>query len=206
MGVGQIPHLEILQHIAQHGSASAAEALGMFSGNTLTVEQASVRMAALEEVPCLHGDPTEVVVGVNLAMTGDLDGFLLAFFHRRDAMLLITQLMGSAPPEITDLSEMELSALGEAGNIIASAFLSTLEKLLGLVVLPSPPAVAIEMCGAITESVVLPVLEAGGQLLLIEAEIIPTDAGVIEAASCRVLFLPTPDSWPRLQQALTPES
>ena len=158
-------------------------------------------MAAIEEMPYLVGDPAEIVVGVDFSITGAIGGYLLAFFSEDDASLLIDALLGIPGGAITELDEMALSALGEAGNIIVSSFLSSLEDLCALDVMPSPPAVAVEMAGAILTSAVLPLVEEGGQVMLVEAEIVPVGEATRQSAACRILFLPTTTSWPILHQA-----
>jgi len=75
----------------------AAQALGGFSGNTLTVDQATVVVAPPEEIPSLLGDPEEIVVGVHFCISGDLDGYLLAYFNAADALLLVESLLGRSP-------------------------------------------------------------------------------------------------------------
>jgi len=190
-----------LREIALQGSIRAAESFGRFSSNVLTVSGAEARVIPVEEIPFIQGNPEEVVAGVHFSIGGDLSGYLLTFFRWYDASLLLESLMGQRPQGIDELDEVEISALGESGNIIASSFLCALEALCGLVALPSPPDVAIDMCGAILASAALPVVEAGGIVLFIEAEIRPTGERQSRAASCRLLFLPAPEAWSRMHQA-----
>ncbi|MHB9130778.1 MAG: chemotaxis protein CheC [Armatimonadota bacterium] len=194
--------LEALREVALQGSQRAAESLGLFSGEILTVKNARASICQLEDVSHLESRLDEVVVGVHFEITGDINGYLLAFFHESDALFLTTSLMGECPPGIQEFDEMALSAIGEAGNIVVASFLAALEPLCGLDAMPSPPAVAIEMCGAILTTAILPVIECGGQILLLLADIVPTDTPAEQAASCHILFLPTPDSWVLLRNAL----
>jgi chemotaxis protein CheC len=192
--------LEMLTTIARHGSARAATALGAFSGDVLTTGVAAARVLALPDIPMLGGDPEATVVGIHIGMDGDLAGSVLATFTMADARMLLAALM--LEPDGDAFDELALSALSEAGNIIVSAFLAALEPLCGLVVVPTPPMVVVEMRGAILVSAVLPVVDAGGEVLLIDAEIVPAgDAATM--AACEIVFLPTPDAWNALSRALT---
>jgi chemotaxis protein CheC len=192
--------LESLRIIARHGSLRAAEALGAFSGNALTAGDAEARLVALPDVPMLGGDPEQTIVGIHIGLDGDLEGSVLASFSLADAATLLTALGLEVPDgEYDDLGR---SALGEAGNIIVSAFLGTLDPLCGLTVLPTPPQVVVEMRGAILTSAVLPVVDAGGDVLLINAAILPVMTDAAPAAACEIIFLPTPDSWAKLSHAL----
>ena len=65
--------------------------------------------------------------------------------------------------EVSDyehLSEMEVSALVEVGNIIISTFINALCGLAGITVKTSVPAFAVDMQGAI---LTVPMAEYGGQ-------------------------------------------
>ena len=53
-----------------------------------------------------------------------------------------------APPD------MEQSAILEVGNIMVSSFLSASSDLIGIVMLPSPPALVVDMTHAVIESLV----------------------------------------------------
>lgn len=191
----------LLNELATRGLHRAAEALGSFSGEALTVSDAHVAIVPFFEAPNLHGDPENVIVGVHFGITGDITGYLLAIFRLIDAQILIEALIGTRPASLADLDEFTLSALGEAGNILVSSFLSAFEPLCGLNAMPSPPAVAVEMCGAIIAAAIMPVLEQDGNVLLVEASIHAVDSTVTEAASCSVLFLPSPESWLQLKKA-----
>jgi chemotaxis protein CheC len=52
-----------------------------------------------------------------------------------------------------DLTEMDQSALLEIGNIMVSAFLDATATLLGVIMLPSPPTLIIDMPHAAFESI-----------------------------------------------------
>lgn len=197
-----VTDLNLLRDTAWQGSRCAAAALGSFSGTTLTASNVIASIHTVEEFTALHGDPEGLVAGIHFTLEGDLQGSILAFFQLSDAMMLIEALTGNMPTSLIDLDEMELSALAESGNIVVSSFLSAHESLCGLAVLPSPPTVCIEMCGAVLTSAVLPLVEDGNGILVLEAEITPSDSTIFHSAACRLILLPTQESWGRLQQAL----
>ena len=53
-----------------------------------------------------------------------------------------------------EIDEMDRSAAIEIGNIMISAFLDATAELLGIIMLPSPPALAIDMAHAAFASIV----------------------------------------------------
>lgn len=190
----------LLNQLAKQGLQHAADSLSAFSGAALTVSEAAASIRPFAEAPTLHGDPETLIAGVHFGITGDIHGYLLAIFREIDAQILLEALMGERPTSLFALDEMALSALGEAGNILVSSFLSEFEPICGISAEPSPPMVAVEMSGAIIASAIMPVVEQDGDVLLVKASILPADS-LVEAASCEVLFLPAPDSWPTLNRA-----
>jgi chemotaxis protein CheC len=172
----------------------------MFSGDALTVRTADVHLCSLETLPLLAEGMERTVVGINLAFEGDITGYILACFEMSGAATLVEALMGEPPEVGVPFDEVQVSALAETGNIIASAFLAPLEELCGCVALPKPPYVAIERCGAVVTAAVMPVLDAGCEILVVDADIVSQD-GQGAGAACRLLFLPSPESFQRLQAA-----
>jgi chemotaxis protein CheC len=69
------------------------------------------------------------------------------------------------------LSEMDESALLEVGNIMVSAFLDATAELLGFVMLPSPPALTIDMAHAAMQSLIAQMQEETNEVLLFSTEL-----------------------------------
>jgi len=157
-----------------------------------------VRIVPLEQVPNLLGDPEEVIVGVIFEVSGDVHGCFIIVFTIQDAFLLIRTLTGIECSLESDLGEMEMSAICEAGNILASSYLTALEQFAGLAVLPSPPAAAVDMAGAVLTSAVLPLHETGSEILFIEARF----GGDGQELGGRMVLVPSTESLPRLLAAV----
>ena len=66
---------------------------------------------------------------------------------------------------------MDQSAAIEIGNIMISAFLDATAELLGIVMLPSPPALAIDMAHAAFESIVAQVAGDVNDVLIFNTEL-----------------------------------
>jgi chemotaxis protein CheC len=76
-----------------------------------------------------------------MAISGQLNGGLLLFFPESSATRISCQLLRKQSIEDL-LHEPASSTLKEVGNILASAFLASLEQQLGLRSLPAPPEIA----------------------------------------------------------------
>jgi chemotaxis protein CheC len=161
--------LDILQQIGNNGAMKATASLSALAGKSIANSFSLVRIVPVEEVPNLLGDPEKIIVGVILEVTGDILGRFLVVFPAEDAVGLVSALTGMECNCEGELGEMEISAMAETGNILASAYLTALHELTGLEVLPSPPFVGVDMAGGILTSVVMPLHEAGSEIMFIEA-------------------------------------
>jgi chemotaxis protein CheC len=207
--VGYHP-LDLLERVSITGALKATASLSALAGRPVASSFPVVRIVPLEQVPNLLGDPEQVIAGVILEVSGDVSGFFIVVFPLADAFLLVNTLTGSnyslgtGPGEtVADLDaafgEMEISAICEAGNILASSYLAALEDLAGLSVVPSPPVAAIDMAGAVLTTAVLPLHEAGSEILFIEARFGDDD----HELGGRMALVPTTESLPRLLAAVS---
>jgi chemotaxis protein CheC len=97
----------------------------------------------------------EPVAAVLLRMLGDLTGLTLLVLPRATA-LRVAEMMARKPEgTFTEMGEYEQSAIREAGNILSSAYLNALAEFMGMVLLPSPPMLAVDLSDAILTSTYL---------------------------------------------------
>ena len=71
-----------------------------------------------------------------------------------------------------DFSEIGVSVLNEIGNIVASAYMNSITKFTGLNLLPSVPAMAYDMLGAILSTMVLDAAQYEDKVLEIKTNFI----------------------------------
>lgn len=137
--------LDALREVANIGAGHAATALSQLTNRRIWVDVPEIRMTPLEEVPELLGRSGEVVATVVMQVLGDLAGRTIQVFPGATAARLVSILLGRPKVSFPDgLGEMELSALKEAGNILASAYLTALSDFLGLILLTSIPSLALD--------------------------------------------------------------
>lgn len=70
------------------------------------------------------------------------------------------------------MNEMDESALIEVGNIMVSAFLDATAELLGFIMLPSPPALSIDMAHAAMSTLIAQMGEEIDEVLLFSTELV----------------------------------
>jgi chemotaxis protein CheC len=140
--------LDALREVANIGAGHAATALSQMTGDTIMISVPTINIARLEDVPPQITGPEEPVAAVLMNMLGDLTGRTLLVFPRPTAIRL-AELMLRRPAKDGQLGEIEQSAIKECGNILSGAYLNALSDFMGLMLLPSPPSLAIDMSSAV---------------------------------------------------------
>jgi chemotaxis protein CheC len=141
--------LDALREVANIGAGHAATALSQLTNRRIWVNVPEIRVAPLEEVPELLGRADELVATVVMQVLGDLAGRTIQVFPGATASRPASILLQRPDISFPDgFGEMELSALKEAGNILASAYLTALSDFLGMMLLTSIPALSLDQAAA----------------------------------------------------------
>lgn len=153
--VRELGHLQIdgLREVANIGAGHAATALSQMTGRRILVDVPQVRIVPVEEVAGLAGREDDVVAAVLMLVLGDITGRSIHVFPPVTASRLAGILLRRDPiPFPEGFGELEQSALQEAGNILAGAYLNALADFLGMMVLTSVPGLSIDLAGAVLTS------------------------------------------------------
>ncbi|GAC1659817.1 MAG: chemotaxis protein CheC [Candidatus Elarobacter sp.] len=181
--------LDALREVANIGAGHAATALSTMTGATIMISVPQINIARLEDVPPQITAPEEPVAAVLMHMLGDLTGRTLLVFPKptaiRLAELMLRREEGSSP----DLGELEQSAIKEAGNILSGAYMNALSDFMGLMLLPSPPSLAVDMSGAVLTATYLNFGSDRDYVFCVESEFVMKDVG----ERLRGFFLLLPD-------------
>jgi chemotaxis protein CheC len=191
--------LDALREVANIGAGHAATALSQMVGQTIMISVPTINIARLEDVPPQVGDPDQPVAAVLMHMLGDLTGRTLLVFPRRTAVRLAELLLHRSSPE-EDFSEMQQSAIKEAGNILSSAYMNALSDFMGMMLLPSPPSLAIDMSTAVLTTAYLQFGSDRDYVFCVESEFYMTD--VAEKLRGFFLLLPDPASLQAILRAV----
>ncbi|CAN5143193.1 chemotaxis protein CheC [soil metagenome] len=143
------PQLDALREVANIGAGHAATALSQMTGVRIGVEVPKLQIVPLEETAEMVAGPDEVVAAVLMHMVGDLSGRTLLVFPEDSARRIAEILLKRPVGDVRNFGELERSALREVGNILAAAYMNALSDFLGLMLLPSIPSLAVDLCAAI---------------------------------------------------------
>ena len=141
--------LDALREVANIGAGHAATALSTMTGGTIMISVPRINIARLEDVPTQISAPEEPVAAVLMNMLGDLTGRTLLVFPKPTAIRMAELMLRRPKGTFTELGELEQSAIKEAGNILSGAYMNALSDFMGLMLLPSPPSLAVDMSSAV---------------------------------------------------------
>ena len=154
--------------VLKAGVSNAVVGLSQMVGKEIKIANINLTRVLVMDIPELFGGPQEMMVGVYLQICGNTNGHMIAIYKPQTAFDLIDMLLGQTPGSTTELSDMERSVLGEVGNIMGSFFLNHLSNANGYSLQPSPPAVLMDMAGAILEVATVSVMEQSEYTYVIE--------------------------------------
>ncbi|MBZ4645885.1 MAG: chemotaxis protein CheC [Petroclostridium sp.] len=190
--------LDVLKEIGNIGAGNAATALAKLLNKKVDMAVPKVQILEFKRVADLLGGADNLVVGILLNVTGDLNGYIMFTLEQHYAHILVNMLMGKAVGDTHEFSEMDISALKEIGNILAGSYLSSLSTLTNLNILPSIPDLTIDMAGAILSVPAIEFGKVGDTVLFIETQFIEHDYTVVG----NFFLIPDVESYDILLRAL----
>jgi chemotaxis protein CheC len=179
---------DALNELGNIGAAHAATTLSQMLMSPVEMTVPQVKVVDIADVYQYIGD--EVSALVVFQIQGDLSdgGYLVVSMPRGAVIQLTNQMLGMAE-EDRELTEMDQSAVIEIGNIMISAFLDATAELLGIIMLPSPPALAIDMAHAAFESIIAQMAADVNEVVIFSTEL-KTDAPPVYGS---IFLLPNPE-------------
>ena len=187
--------------LVSQGSANAISGMAQMLGQDITVTSLRVAQIPVREAANLVGGYEALSVGVYLTVSGSATGHMFMIYPPATALGLVDLLMGQPPGTTTSLDEMEESALAELGNVTGSFFLNALADATGSTFLPSPPAVMMDMAGAILDVALADIMEVSEDALVVETNFGTADQQI----NGSFLVMPSPDLMRVLLESLESE-
>ena len=170
--------LDALREIGNVGAGNSATALSQSINKRIDMNVPKVALVPLDTVPDLVGGADMIVVGVFLRVYGRAPGNILFLLPQKSAFYLVDTLMGREHGTTQKLDFMDESALMEIGNILSGAYLNAFFTFTQISMLPSIPALAMDMAGAILNVVLVQLGQMGDHALVIETEFLAEDDGI----------------------------
>ena len=150
--------LDALKELGNIGASHAATSLSQMLMSEVHMTVPEVNIVDISDISEYFGD--EICALVVFEIQGELlpGGYILVHLPQKSAIQLTNTMLGMTDTD-REFNEMDESAMLEVGNIMVSQFLDATATLLGIIMIPSPPAIAIDMAHAAFETVVSQVLD-----------------------------------------------
>ncbi len=161
-----------LKEIANIGSGHAALALGQLIGERINIGVVRVEVVPTHEFNVIVGGPNVLGAVVYLQTLGEMKGGILLFFKREDALRVMDTLLHREKGKTVMLSEIGISALKEAGNILSGSYLSAMSQMVHFKLALSTPKFAFDLVKFIMDGVLSELLAPEKKCLALVTEFI----------------------------------
>lgn len=151
---------DIMKEIGSIGTGNAATALSSLLGTTIKMTVPNVNIMGYNEAVAAVGKPEEIIAGVLVHLTGEIEGIMLYIQRMEFINLVLRQSHLEQISDYTAMNEIQISAIEEISNIIISSYVNALAKMTDMSINLSVPSIAVNMLGAI---VTVPMAELGYQ-------------------------------------------
>jgi chemotaxis protein CheC len=162
---------DAIQELGNIGAAHAATTLSQMLMSPVEMSVPQIKMIDIAQLGDYIGEESAALVVFELQGEIPHGGYVIFYISRASAVRLTNTMLGLTD-ENRPLNEMDESALLEVGNIMVSAFLDATAELLGFIMLPSPPALSIDMAHAAMESLIAQMAEEVDEVMLFSTELV----------------------------------
>lgn len=145
--------LDAMKEVGNIGAGHAATALSQLIGEKIMITIPKVLCFPIEKTVEMVGGPQSLVAGVLMHVLGDVSAKIVLILPRTSALQLAGLLTKQQTEEKQIITMLEHSAIKEAGNILAGAYLNALNELLGLLLLQSVPQLIFDMADAVVAEI-----------------------------------------------------
>jgi len=183
-------HIDVLKEIGNIGAGNAATSLSEMLSKRIDMNVPEVSLLNYDDVINSIGGAENVVVGILVSFNGDIEGVILFLLKKEFVHLILNSLMGTGLQSFEDISEMEMSALSEIGNIMVSSYVNSISSLTNMSIDITVPSLNIDMSGALLDSVTAEFAEAADKVIFIKEKYFCQD----ETIYSHMLLLPSMES------------
>ena len=141
--------LDAIGEVASIGAGNAATALSNLLNQPVKIDVPKATLMDFDQAVGILGGPETIACGIMVRLTGDLNGIILYLQELDFINIVLESVLSRTVEAYEQLSEMEISALVEIGNIGISSYMNSLAAFAGMSIQLSVPAFCINMAGAI---------------------------------------------------------
>lgn len=188
--------LDALREVGNIGAGNAATALSQLLNRKVDMTVPAVNIVPFSDVFSRIG-AEDIAIGVIVRVLGDTPGNILFVFEKEVALNIIESLTGMRDEEFGELGS---SVLCEIGNIVSGSYMNAIAKFTNLVIMPSVPAMAYDMLGAILSTTFIESGQFDDSVLDIETMFINDDEN--KKIGGHFYYVPMPGSLEKILNTL----
>lgn len=162
--------LDVMREIGNIGAGNACTALSVLLGTAIDMSVPRVQLLGYESTAEHLGGEDNMVIGLKIAINGDLDGMMVHVVEKRFAERIINTFYAKEIDNIANLDEMDSSVLNEMANITSGAYANSIASLTSLLVNIGTPN---QVPGKVSDIMRLPLTEfvkPGEKVLVVDEE------------------------------------
>lgn len=189
--------IDILKELGNIGAGNAATSLANMTSKKIDMEVPNVKILEFDDVSKILGGEENLIIGIYFELSGDILGNIM-FALELDSAKNLTDILFNRNKDKRELDQMDMSALSEVGNILASSYVNSLSSLTDLKISISIPSVSVDMAAAILS---VPAIQFGyvsDHALMIE-NVFEEGEKLVEG---NLFFLPHLNSFEKILKAL----
>ena len=162
--------LDMLKEMGNIGASHAATSLSQMLMSEIDMTVPQVAVIDISQINQYFDE--EICAMVVFEIQGEIEpaGYIVCHIPQLSAIRLTNTMLGSID-EDREFSELDKSAIIEIGNIMISHFLDATAELIGVVMLPSPPMMSIDMALAAFENILAQVAVDINEIILFSTEL-----------------------------------
>lgn len=170
--------LSVISEIGNIGAGNAATSLATILADKVMMSVPELQIIDVNSMATILGGPENELAGILVNMTEDVQGMLLFLLDKEFICMLINVLMDKNIQGFEDISELDMSAIMEIGNILAGSYISAISMMTNLNIGLSTPQIAIDMAGAILSYPAAQFGAMGDKLLFIEEDFLSGESEI----------------------------
>ncbi|MCL4554877.1 MAG: chemotaxis protein CheC [Actinobacteria bacterium] len=188
MKIGQLSELQLdaIRELGNIGAGHAATALSQLTDNPIGISSPTLEIVPFSDVPNVFGGPERLVGAVFVKLLGDAHANMLFMADRDSSLGLVDMMRGRPPKTAKSFGLEEEKLLTHTASILIAAYAAAIGRMTDLSVLPNTPHFALDMAGAVLESVAIQMSFLSDETIFVRTIFTSEDASVDTA----LLFLP----------------
>ena len=143
--------LDALKELGNIGASHASTALTNLIKRDVMIDVPDCFVCKVEGLPDAFGDKNKRVVSAYFDAIGPKTGHIIMILPEDMSMILTDMITGDPHVAGREFTEADNEMAAEIGNILVSAYLSSIGDFANVLLLPSPPSMARDMLGAIMQ-------------------------------------------------------